>query len=89
MTQTVVVAIDNVSVADFEDNPDLFPETRKIFEDAVEMTNPRSDGFNLGFALAYTPLSLATKRRIRLGTINCSNLPVFLTYRMHFQSTKR
>ena len=67
MTQTVILAVDNMTVSDFEDNPDLFPETRKIFEDAVEMCNPRSDGFNLALTLAYIPLSMATKRKLSTG----------------------
>lgn len=71
LTQTVILAVDDVSVSDFEDHPELFPETRRIFEDCVEMANPRSDGFSLALALGYVPISVATRRRLRQGNSCC------------------
>lgn len=68
MVQTLILAVDNVSATEFNDNPDCFSETRKLFEDVVEVCNPRNDGYSLAPALAYSSVSLATLRRVKLGS---------------------
>ena len=67
LVQTLILAVDNVSATDFIENPDCFLETRQLFEDVVEVCNPRSDGYSLAPALAYTSVSLATQRRVQNG----------------------
>jgi len=67
LSHTVVLAVDDISVEDFEANPDLFPETLRIFEDAVEMANPTSDGLTLSQSMAYVPLSIGATKRLMAG----------------------
>ena len=67
LTHTVILAVEDISVDDFEANPDLFPETLKIFEDAVEMANPNADGLSLSQSLAYVPLSVGATKRLMSG----------------------
>lgn len=67
LTQTLVLVVDNISIDEFENNKDIFSETHRIFEDGVEMNNPKSDGFNLDLALAYVPISNGMKKRVLAG----------------------
>ncbi len=67
VAQTVILAIDNVSVAEFTENPDCFPNTHRIFQDVVEMHNPRNDGYSLAPAIAFSAVSVATLRRLHNG----------------------
>ena len=64
VAQTVILAVDNVSAAELSENPDCFHETNQIFQDVVEMYNPRNDGYSLAPGLAFTSVSVATLRRI-------------------------
>lgn len=59
--------IENVSVDDLENNPDIFTYTLKTFQDKVEMSCTKSEGYNLDFALAYVPISIGMKKQILKG----------------------
>lgn len=54
-----------------EENEEHFSKTLEIFEDGVEMVNPKSDGLSLSVALAYSPITNALKGRMRQGKIKC------------------
>ena len=69
LTQTLILIIEDVSVDELENNTDIFSDTWKIFEDGVEMSNPKSDGFNLDLALAYVPVSHAMKCKVLAGEL--------------------
>ncbi len=70
LTQTLVLVVDNISIDDFENNKGIFSETHRIFDDGVEMNNPKSDGFNLDLALAYVPISNGMKKRVLAGLLH-------------------
>ncbi|KAI9560717.1 hypothetical protein GHT06_011667 [Daphnia sinensis] len=65
ISQTTVLVVENVSLSDLEENEECFSKTLEIFEDGVEMMNPKNDGINLSVALAYSPMSNAVKRNMR------------------------
>ena len=69
ISQIIVFVIDDVSVNDFEENGLCFPETHKIFEDAVEMANPLSDGISMALSLAYTPISVSMRKKLSFGRL--------------------
>lgn len=73
LSQTLVMIVDNVSVDDLEKNKDIFTETFRIFEDGVEMNNPKNDGYSLDLALAYVPISNGMKKRVLAGASNEKN----------------
>jgi len=56
-------------VDELENNADVFSKTLTIFDDAVEISNPASDGFSLDVALAYVPLSHGMKSRVMAGEL--------------------
>lgn len=65
ISQTTVLVVDNISLTDMEENEEHFSKTLEIFEDGVEMVNPKSDGLSLSVALAYSPITNALKGRMR------------------------
>lgn len=67
LSQTLVLVVDNVSIDDLENNKGIFTETFRIFEDGVEMNNPKNDGYSLDLALAYVPISNGMKKRVLAG----------------------
>lgn len=78
LTHTVILAVDDISIDDFEANPGLFPETLRIFENAVEMANPLADGLTLSQSLGYVPLSVGATKRLMAGECSSSILTVVL-----------
>ncbi|XP_057372775.1 uncharacterized protein LOC130693613 [Daphnia carinata] len=65
ISQTTILVVDNISVTDLEENQEHFSKTLEIFEDGVEMFNPKNDGIDLSAALAYSPITNALKGRMR------------------------
>lgn len=70
LTQTLVLVIEGVSVEDFEKNEDSFLATSSIFDNRVEMNNPRSDGISLVSEFAYVPINAEMKKRVLAGKFN-------------------
>lgn len=63
----MILAIDEVSLADIQENPDLMPEANKLFKDGVEMSCAWSEGVGLSQALAYVPVSGQLRARLKQG----------------------
>ena len=75
---------------ELENNADVFSKTLTIFDDAVEISNPASDGFSLDVALAYVPLSHGMKSRVMAGELkllvgNFFQTNLFIQNLLHFR----
>jgi len=68
VSQTVFIVVEDVSVNDFEESPHLFSESHKIFENAVEVANPLTDGISMDLSLAYIPISVSLRDKLSRGT---------------------
>lgn len=67
LSQTVFLVVEDVSVNDFEESPHLFTESHKIFEDAVEVANPWTDGLSIDLSLAFIPISVSLRNTLSRG----------------------
>ena len=52
------MAVENVSIEDYESKPECFPETQNIFRQGMEMFNPVIEKISLPVALANIPLTI-------------------------------
>ena len=59
LTSVTVLAVDNVGVDDYENNPELFPHINQIFKHKMEMSNPTLSKGNSTVSLAYIPLTIS------------------------------
>jgi hypothetical protein len=66
LSQIVCLVVEDVSVNDFEDSSHLFSESHKIFEDAVEVANPLTDGISMGPSLAFIPISVTIREKLSM-----------------------
>ena len=67
LASITVLAIENVGVDEFENNPDTFQKMNEIFQDRLEVCNPIIEGINLSLALAYIPLTVGGLCRVAQG----------------------
>ena len=54
-----MLAVDNVGVDDYENNPELFPHVNQIFKHKMEMSNPILSKGNSSLSLAFIPLTIS------------------------------